>query len=273
MIYLGLLALSAGADPIHDYARSHNLAKVKEFIEQKGVRVDRRETSVGWSVLHIAAQEGDLEIMRYVLSKKANVNILNNYGNPPLEDAVMANQLEAVRLLLDSGADLSLGQDPNYPSYLHTLSDKNDVRGTHLKIMQLLIERGADAKVTCRGTNLLHSASQAGSTSSAEYLVNTLKFDVNGPDPRGTRPLHFAAIAGQSKMTRWLLEHKADPNATTNEGSTAMHKAAALGYAGVVKALLEGGADRTLKNKAGKTALDLAVALGKTEAAALLKTP
>ena len=64
-----------------------------------------------------------------------------------------------------------------------------------------------------------------------------------------------AAINGDIKKVRELIENGADVDAKNNDGKTALHKAALRGNVDVVKVLIENRADVVAKDECGKTAL------------------
>ena len=61
--------------------------------------------------MHGAAVKGDLPILRYLVSKGADVNVLDRSGDSPLELAASANHTDAARFLIESGAKRIRGDD------------------------------------------------------------------------------------------------------------------------------------------------------------------
>jgi ankyrin repeat protein len=58
------------------------------------------------SILHLAAERGSLDILKFGIAEKLSVNARTRfYQETPLHLAVQENQADAVKLLLDSGAD------------------------------------------------------------------------------------------------------------------------------------------------------------------------
>jgi ankyrin repeat protein len=68
---------------------------------------------------------------------------------------------------------------------------------------------------------------------------------VNGTDKYGTTPLYKAAVQGETKIVRMLLEAGADPNQESGGDSegTPLCAAASWGRIEIVRLLLEHGAD------------------------------
>jgi|KBSMisStaDraftv2_1062788.scaffolds.fasta_scaffold277634_2 hypothetical protein len=85
-----------------------DLKTVEAFL-QRGVNVNVQDRN--GTALHGAAVEGELEIMALLISRGADVNAINAYGDTPLANAMEAkrNSLEAQALLTKHGARLVRG--------------------------------------------------------------------------------------------------------------------------------------------------------------------
>jgi len=84
-------------------ALQKNKPAVLALIE-KGAQVNRP----GWTALHYAAAAGDLDIMKLLLERHAYIDAASPTGTTPLMLAAREGQEDAVRLLLDEGADTTL---------------------------------------------------------------------------------------------------------------------------------------------------------------------
>jgi ankyrin repeat protein len=84
---------------------SADLPGLRDALAQ-GQAVDTADPR-GFTALHVAAQQHELEMMRELLRAGADVNARNIYGNTPLWVAVFASkgQGDAIQLLLAAGAD------------------------------------------------------------------------------------------------------------------------------------------------------------------------
>ncbi len=117
--------------------------KVVELIK-KGADVNAKikapSYSEGWTPLHFAAQWGDMEIIRLLISKKADVNALSKGLAPlrPLHASAYSGHYKASQFLLANGANVDAldgyGRTP-----LHGVA-----YGKNIKIAKLLIEKGAN---------------------------------------------------------------------------------------------------------------------------------
>lgn len=79
------------------------------------------------------------------------------------------------------------------------------------------------------------------------------------PDQDDQTPLHCAARMGHKELVKLLLDHKANPNATTTAGQTPLHIAAREGHVQTVRILLDMEAQQTKMTKVKHLCLSLPV--------------
>ncbi len=116
--------------------------------------------------LHDAVVAGDLEEVKSMLSSGADINQKNRMGGTPLHTAIMNRQKAIAQLLIAGGADVNAktnsGQTPL--SEAVTIGDKD--------IVQQLIARKADVNaISGPGENALSLAKKNGNTEIADLLV------------------------------------------------------------------------------------------------------
>ncbi len=161
-----------------------------------------------------------------------------------LPDAARRGDADAVRALLDDGADPNAARGDGLTA-LHLAA-----REGHAEIVDLLIGAGAETDATTRIGHFtpLHLAGGAGNADVVDALLAA------GADPgavttsSGVTPLHLAAEArGGERAVRLLLEHGAPVNARERSaGQTPLVFAAAAGRAASAAELLDHGADPSL---------------------------
>lgn len=96
--------------------------------------------------IHSAASSGNLSILISMLESNSKLaNEVNHFGMTPLHGAAFHGQLEAAKILLDSGAD------PNRPSSGHKFTFPLHLAITrlHKPIIELLIVKGG-ADLACK---------------------------------------------------------------------------------------------------------------------------
>lgn len=84
-----------------------NLKFVKSIIEGGKAEVD--EKFFGWTALQIAANKGQLAVVKYFLDKGANINYQHPISmNTALHLAILNNHKEVVKYLMERGADKNI---------------------------------------------------------------------------------------------------------------------------------------------------------------------
>jgi uncharacterized protein len=142
------LLLQKGYLPDHfEAAASGNLARIKELLEDNRDLVNTFSED-GFTPLGLAAFFGHLEIVRYLLSINADVNIRanNNFRVMPLHSAVASKNYEIVKLLLEYGADPNAKQQQDITP-IHQAADNGD-----LEMIKLLLKHHADKNVRTKSS-------------------------------------------------------------------------------------------------------------------------
>ncbi|MFH1421670.1 MAG: ankyrin repeat domain-containing protein [Planctomycetota bacterium] len=108
IVTLGVVSLAHSDEvSIFDAIDSRNIEKIKEAIAN-GADLNARNYKYGYLPLHYALFNGYKEMVEFLLIKDADVNILNNDGNTPLDVAIAVavknSQEVLVALLREYGA-------------------------------------------------------------------------------------------------------------------------------------------------------------------------
>jgi ankyrin repeat protein len=84
-----------------------NKIEFLKWLIDNGANVNAQDR-VGYSALHFVGQEKLMELGKLLLSKNANLELHDNYGNTPLWTAVMNSRKDlcVVKLFLDKGANV-----------------------------------------------------------------------------------------------------------------------------------------------------------------------
>eukprot|EP01063_Lacrimia_lanifica_P026089 TRINITY_DN3458_c0_g3_i4.p1 TRINITY_DN3458_c0_g3~~TRINITY_DN3458_c0_g3_i4.p1 ORF type:complete len:663 (+),score=275.11 TRINITY_DN3458_c0_g3_i4:1164-3152(+) len=148
-------------------------------------------------------------------------------GCTALHYAVMEQQVEAVRMLLNAGVNANV-EDAEARTPLLYVVTKNGVMDLAAVLAQELLEHGADLTHRSKeGDTLLHLAAKEGYDELLRYLLSDFAgvVDVDEINKRGETPLHLAAGSGRAKAVHVLLDHNANPNRLTNKGWTPLSMA------------------------------------------------
>jgi uncharacterized protein len=174
-----------------------------------------------------AAESGDADEVRRLITAGADVNFTTDHGFRPLLMAVYYAHLDAARILLAHGAD------PNYTGFSEGTALIFAAGSGHTQIVSLLLNEGADANLAL---------------------------------PRGGETaLHVAIFSDRTEVVQLLLQAGADVNQRTATAGdtdlfyggaklwaeTQLHFAAAYAGPATMEALLAAGADKALGDAHG----------------------
>jgi ankyrin repeat protein len=121
-------------------------------------------------------------------------------ADPPVADAAMKGDIEAVRSLLKQGADVNAAQGDGMTA-LHWAAQRGDV-----EVEKVLIYAGANIRATTRlgAYTPLLLASRVGHAAAIRTLLEA-GADPNTPSATGAMPLHLAAASGKVDAVAALL--------------------------------------------------------------------
>jgi len=232
--------------------RAGDLAKISALLAG-GSDVNERDRVSERTALWWAAKGGNKAVAEALFAAKADANIKDKQGRTALWGAVETD-LETVKLLVDKGADVNLRDKINSTPLLWASGfGKPETVG-------FLLSKGADVKaVDDNGWTPLIWAAGLGQPQTVQILVNS-KADLAAADKQtGDTPLLRGARTGKAESLQILLAAGADIKAKNKAGQTALHLAAAGGSADKVQLLLAAKADPSATDDKGWTALDHAM--------------
>lgn len=225
-----------------------------------------------WSLVHIAARNGHVELLALLLERKkgnqkATIEQISSDEATPLFAASKHGQTDAVSLLLRKGANVNvrtrikirLNETRDGMTALHIAA-----LGGHAKTVEILL-RDPNTSIIGAKTNhsetALHLAVQNNHKSCIDVIMALkphvdieakAKFNVNGTTQEKWTALHMAIENDNFAGTHKLLELDANPESQTEDGDTALHLAARKGFKAIVTELLskKAKADKINRRKA-----------------------
>ena len=251
---------------------SKNNEEAIDLFVKAGVDLDAVNEK-GQTALMIAAEKSHVRMLQTLA--KLNVPSLNHAdksGNTALMAAARQGQENIVQALVESGSNVNytVPADNGAASALQAALDTTDVKDEHMRVIQYLLQKGADVKGRNKaGQFPLLFAVDHGHTEIAKELIEH-GADVNDMDLKGGFALLTAACNGYPRLVTLLAEHGANMKMALPDGQTPLMCAVKTGHADTVKALLEKGAPVNAKTSSGVAALTEASRVGAVEVARLL---
>ncbi len=242
----------------------NNYMKEAERWYNEGANVNSFDGQ-GRSLLYTSIITNRLQNMKFLLHRKANVNVRNEDHSTPMEAALSRGSKRIIEILVERGASVK----GVMPRTRETFLQYAVTRGFE-DIAVFLIDKGANVnKRYPDGKTLLHAASASGLES---LVFNLLE---KGAEPTavynaGVTPLHEAAAKGHQNIARRLIYRKADIDAATQKRWTPLHHAARFGHYNLVYYFVSQGASPFIRNSDGKTPLGLAQHMGHVQIAEYL---
>ncbi|CAB1414445.1 unnamed protein product [Pleuronectes platessa] len=237
----------------------------------KKVNVNFQDTD-GFSPLHHAALNGNLELISLLLESQAAVDIRDQKGMRPLHYAAWQGKAEPMKMLLKSGSSVN-GQSDEGQIPLHLSAQHG-----HYDVSEMLLQHQSNPCIVDNaGKTPLDLACEFGrvgvvqlllSSNMCAALLEPKKGDTT--DPNGTSPLHLAAKNGHIDIIRLLIQAGIDINRQTKAG-TALHEAALCGKTDAVRLLLDSGINAAVRNTYSQTALDIVYQFSATQASREIK--
>jgi ankyrin repeat protein len=264
---LGAIATSqeGAGESFYAAIRANDLPRLDGMLAA-GANVNAKDER-GITPLMYTAWVGSVDAMRRLLDRGADPNLSNSSGSTAL--MLSATEIVKLRLLKDRGARVNAASARGRTAlFLAAMSDRS------ADIVRLLISAGADVSVVDgMKMTVLHAAALGNDAETVRLLIEA-GLDVNATDFQGFTPLIYATSNGNLAASRLLLARGADVNAVSGDGAfqkvkagtlaqgrfTPLIMAAPFGSTELVRTLLDAGAKVNAQEIRGMTPLMLAVA-------------
>ncbi|HEV2445115.1 MAG TPA: ankyrin repeat domain-containing protein, partial [Candidatus Sulfopaludibacter sp.] len=206
------------------------LAKPKPRAGDVAFRAPRRvgaEFMGGNTALLYAAREGHMEAVRALVEGGADVNVVSADKVSPLVMAITNGHYDLAKYLLEHGAD------PNLASVagLTALYAAIDVQwAPHAWFPQPNIEQEKTGYLDLMKELVDHKA-DVNAPISEKLWFRSFTNDYTWVDPAGATPFWRAAQSSDVPAMKLLVEHGANPKTATKSGDTPLMAAAGIGWA------------------------------------------
>ena len=189
----------------------------------------------------VAAEQGDIETVRFLLDQGANVHARDQAGRTALIAAAYRNDLAIADVLIQAGADVNVQDNTQQSAYLISTSDG------YLDLLKRTLQAGANvhSKDSYNGTGLIRAADRG----HVEIIQELLKTDIviDHVNNLGWTALLEAIILGDggprhTEVVRLLVEAGADVNLADGNGVTPLAHARQRGHTQMIEILQNAGA-------------------------------
>lgn len=210
-----------------------------EVFRGKGADLESK-TNLGATPLHIAIMLDELDMVKRLIEYKVNLEAEMCDGSRPIHLAVELNRKEMFDLLLEKKVNLET-QNEKDRTPLHLVAREKD-----FYIMQKLIDEGANLNVQSNEGQgqwaPLHLAVMSKNSKGVELLLKSgARTDLELDD--GMSALHVAAESGQKDVTELLLQYGADIEVEGIDLMKPLHSAVESGNIEIISVLLDQGAN------------------------------
>lgn len=181
---------------------------------------------MGMTPLHWASIRGDADAVRKLLDAGADANIPDKRDRTPLYEACQSNSEHCVRQLLDYGADINARYKLGYNCF-HAAVTGNASR----KLLELLLHSGADindSENVCQVTPLARAVAYHRLACSRHLLDLGADLE-NSIDSQGNTPLLTAVYYNSHDCIRLLMSRGANCTHRNERDESILHRAAQRG--------------------------------------------
>ena len=227
--------------------------------------IDSRSGGFNRTPLMCAAADGKQNAFEMLIQNGADPSLKDVSHNSLLHFAAQGGDMTIINRLLSFGLYIDSRSLPGETPLMHAAADGNQ------SAFETLIQNGADPFLKDNdGSSLLHHAANGGNTSIIDELLS-LGLDVDSRSSySSSTPLMYAAEWPQQRAFQMLIQNGADPFLKDKDGSSLLHCAAQGGNTSIINELLSLGLQIDSKDLSGKTPLTIATKFKNFEAVKFL---
>ncbi|ORX42663.1 ankyrin [Piromyces finnis] len=188
-------------------AEKENINLVKYLIEDIGLDINIQNKD-GCTPLHYACEQGNENIVKYLIEKGADTSIKNNNGRISLHCTCKAKResVNIVKYLIEKrGLNINIKDNYRFTPIHYACYKGNE------NIVKYLIKNGVDPKIKNEdGRISLHFAcgAEKENVNLVKYLIEDIGLDINTQNKDGCTPLHYACEQGNENIVKYLIENK-----------------------------------------------------------------
>ena len=247
LLFALLVALPSFASDIYTASKEGDLVTVKKLLrEDPGLLNAKDENHM--TPLITAAIEGNLKVVKYLVSQGAEIDLGDRENTTPLQNAALSGQMKVVKYLLKKGADLQKIDDNGHNAVTWAAA-----RG-QTEMFEYLLKKGADIMIEGKGgTAALRSAAYYNHIDIVKLLLKK-GVPLEERNSYGYTPLLSATSAGNCEVMQLLIDAGADINVKLSENNESLlHNAAMSGKVDAIDLVISNGADIEARDNFGRS--------------------
>lgn len=227
------------------------------------VKIDPTTSGLnGETALHnICRRPGNIEEIKYFISKGLDVNKTDKDGNTAFMFAAASADISTIEFLKNFIKDINQKNSEGYSALTYT------VKNNKAEVVKYLLNKGADSKVTdIKNNNLAGELIKSFSPSKEKEFLEKMQLlenagvNFNLPQAEGNTLYHIAIVKENLSLLKSLEHFNININAKNKDGFTVLHKAAMLATNDeILKYLISQKADKNIATEMNESVYDLAV--------------
>ena len=219
---------------LHIAASYGHMNLCKLLLESYRLDITSTDNS-GWTVIHCAAESGNIELFQYFVENGSDVYSATNFGKSCLHIAASKGHLNICKKLVEKYNFSIYMTDYNQYTALHCACESGN-----LDLSRYLIQQGSNVhSKTKDNKSCLHISVSKGYMNLSRTLFESYNFDIKNANSKGWNVLHYAAESGNLEVFKYFVKNGCDVTSKTKRSENSLHIAGKGGHLDLCKTLLE----------------------------------
>lgn len=256
-------------------AAQYGQLEILKLLVFRGARLSDRD-EFGWTALHFATQSGNVAAINFLMAQRADADVVDERGLRPIDVAAMNGHIDVVRALTTRGVSLDhVSLDGR--TILHHAASGTSASADQVVSYVLTEDEHLVNNLDACGRTALHIAIDKGNVSSVEVLLHhgaNVHLLVGGSSVGSSRTesaLHLAAKGQHHDIVRLLLDQPGvEIDVRDSVEQTPLIHAVSLQNCDIARTLISHGANPNSSDQGGVTPLFIASRLNSDELVKLL---